>query len=308
MNLTVLTCRLCLGSRLSCLGPIPDSDFFAGRVLEQPIPGGKLWLCKECGSMVRHPLLSPEAYRQLYENGADDVWTAKGARNDLRVIREQIAQCISAKTVLDVGCNTGEFLLSLPARVQKFGLEPSTAAGAMAAKSGICIVGRTLEDLPTDAVFDIITIIDVVEHVADPNKLMDYALAHLAPGGSLIVATGDPSNVWWRRLFRSRFWYSAFPEHISFPSARALALWAKSHGLDSPIVQRIRYRPLPLWMSAAFACQMLVYWVSPKLLNVIGRGIERLQHPSPPRRRYFSPGAPGVLIDHQVISYKLRDT
>jgi SAM-dependent methyltransferase len=307
MTSVVLTCRLCRGNRLHCLGSIPDSDLFAGRVLEQPIGGGKLWLCDECGSMIRHPLLSPEAYRKLYVNGAEDIWTAKGERNDLRVIREQIMQRKGAQLVLDVGCNTGEFLLSLPAHFQQFGVEPSIAAAAMATRSGVCILGKALEDLWTDAVFDVITIIDVIEHVASPTDLLDQAVAHLAPGGSLIVATGNPSNIWWRRIFRSRFWYSAFPEHLSFPSARALDLWARGHGLDFPIVKCIRYRPLPKWMAAAFACQMLVYWVNPKLMNSIRRNLGRFQRPSLPSRRYFTPGGSGVFTDHQVISYNRRD-
>jgi SAM-dependent methyltransferase len=300
---TPVACRLCQENRLSCLGAIPDSDFFAGRVLEQPIPGGELWRCDTCGSMFRHPVLATETYSQLYMAGAADVWSAEGERNDLRVIRAQIAQRSGDQSVLDVGCSIGGFLLTLPASVRKFGVEPSTAAAAAARQAGICIAGRTLEDLQPNALFDVITIIDVIEHVADPVGLLDQAAVHLSPGGSLIIATGDPEYLLWRRVFRSRFWYSGFPEHITFPSLKALNVWGQRHGLQPPVAVPVRYWPLPLWMTTAYLSQMAVFLISPNLLNIVGRSVERLRGAAPPRRRCFSPGAPGVFTDHQVVSF-----
>jgi SAM-dependent methyltransferase len=296
-------CRLCRSSSLSCLGPIPDSDFFAGRVLEAPIPGGELWRCDNCGSMLRHPVLPQERYSELYIAGAADQWSADGDRRDLEVIRAQIVEGRDVQSVLDVGCGVGGFLLTLPPSIRKFGIEPSTAASAAARQAGICIAGRTLGDLRPDERFDVITIIDVVEHVAHPAELLDQAAAHLAPGGRLIVATGDPTYLLWRRLFRSRFWYAGFPEHITFPSLRAFELWGKRRGLTDPKAARIRYRRLPPWMAAAHVSLMVAFLISPNILNALGRCVERLRGAAAPRRRHFSPGAPGVFTDHQVITF-----
>lgn len=303
MSRTPLTCRLCLGTSLYCLGALPDSDFFAGRVLERPIPGGELWRCNACGSMFRHPVLAAETYSELYVAGATDQWSAEGVRNDLKVIRRQIAQRSGEQAVLDVGCSAGAFLLTLPASVRKFGVEPSTATAAAASQAGICIAGRTLEELQFNALFDVITIIDVIEHVEDPLGFLDRAAAHLAPGGSLIVSTGDPLYAPWRHVFRSRFWYSSFPEHITFPSLRAFDTWRRRHGLKPPIAVRIRYRRLRPWAVAAHFGLMVVFLVSPNLLNAVMRCVQRLRGVIRPRRRCFSPGAPGVFTDHQVITF-----
>lgn len=300
---TPQACRLCRETQLSCLGKIPDSDFFAGRVVMRTLPGGELWRCNICGSMFRHPVLEPATYSELYEGGAADVWSAADTRNDLREIRAQIAQRPGEQKVLDVGCSAGGFLLTLPAEVSKFGVEPSRAAAASATHAGIRIAGSTVDDLAPDAVFDVITIIDVIEHVIDPLALLDTAALHLSPGGVLIIATADPEHVIWRRVFRSRFWYCGFPEHITFPSLRAMKSWGRRHGLEPSKTLLLRYWPLPFWKTAVYLLEMVVFLFSPKLLNGAGQLVEWLIGASQPRRRLFSPGAPGVFRDQQVVTF-----
>jgi SAM-dependent methyltransferase len=121
-------CRLCGAADAESLGTIPDSDFFAGRVLSQSLPGGRLWRCRRCDSMFRHPILASEAYLRLYQAGAPEQWSGEGNRRDLQLVRAIIAVRPGVQTVLDVGCGTGDFLTSLPGPLARFGIEPSTAA------------------------------------------------------------------------------------------------------------------------------------------------------------------------------------
>jgi SAM-dependent methyltransferase len=294
-------CRLCRDTRIRCLGAIPDSDSFAGRVLKHPIDGGHLWICDACQSMFRHPVLQTSEYLDLYANGAEDEWTADEARQDLAIIRGMITLKACPGSVLDVGCGAGDFLLTLPAELTKYGAEPSAAAAAAARLRGVSILSPTLAQLPPLAAFDVITMIDVIEHVADPGELLDQALSHLAPGGHLIVATGDPRNLLWRRVFRSRFWYSSFPEHITFPSLRYFYIWHENRGLQAPTSVRLKYRRIPSWRAAAYFASQLAFLVSPCLLNFAGDALEWLRRAPPPRRRFFSLGAPGVFTDHQIV-------
>ena len=201
------------------------------------------------------------------------------------MIRGIIAQRARPGNVLDVGCGAGDFLSTLPAELTKYGVEPSVAAAAAASKRGVSIAAPTLAQLSPQMRFDVITMIDVIEHVADPKALLDQALSHLAPAGSLIIATGDTGNVLWRRVFRSRFWYSSFPEHISFPSLRYFHIWHEGRGLQAPTAVRLKYRRIPLWQSALYFASQVAYLVSPWLLNQVGRSIERLRRAPRPRRR-----------------------
>ena len=301
MKLEPSACRLCGDTRIRCLGALPESDCFAGRVLQHSMDGGHLWRCAACQSMFRHPVLQDSAYLDLYANGAADEWHGDGGREDLAIIRGIIAQK-APSGLLDVGCCAGDFLLTLPAPLTKYGVEPSVAAAALATARGVSILAPTLAQLSPQARFDVITMIDVIEHVAYPGDLLDRALRHLAPGGSLIIATGDAGNVLWRRVFRARFWYSSFPEHISFPSLRYFRIWREGKELQVPTAVRLKYRRLPFWQAALYCASQIAYLVSPRLLNGVARCIEWLRHAPPPRRRFFAPAAPGVFTDHQIVT------
>jgi SAM-dependent methyltransferase len=299
--MTPAACRLCGDTRIRCLGAVPDSDYFAGRVLKHPIDGGHLWICDACQSMFRYPVLQSSAYLDLYSNGVADEWSADEGRQDLAIIRGMIAQYARSGSVLDVGCGAGDFLATLPAETTKYGVEPSVAAAAVATTRGVSILSPTLAQLSPHMSFDVITMVDVIEHVTDPGEFLDQALPHLAPGGYLIVATGDAGNVLWRRVFRSRFWYSSFPEHITFPSLRFFHIWHEGRALQAPTAFQLKYRRIPFWKSGLYLASQLAYLLSPMLLNLAGSSIEWLRRAPRPRRRFFSPGAPGVLTDHQII-------
>jgi SAM-dependent methyltransferase len=294
-------CRLCGADQIVRLGVIPDSDYFAGKVLAHALDGGSLWRCTSCQSMFRHPVLTPAAYLNLYADGVAEAWSAGRGRQDLEIVRRLIAQQSVLGCVLDVGCGSGGFLATLPASLKKCGVEPSVAAACAATGLGVSILGQTPRDLPAHAQFDVITIIDVIEHVVDPAETLDQLLPHLAPGGYLIVGTGDPTNTPWHRVFRSRFWYSCFPEHISFPSPQYFRVWQQSRGLQPPTIVRTRYWQLPMWRKALFFAAQVLYALSPAFIDWLGRRAQELQRMPHPRRRLFSPGSQGVFTDHQVV-------
>jgi SAM-dependent methyltransferase len=294
-------CRLCGAAQIVRLGVIPDSDYFAGKVLAHPLDGGGLWRCTSCESMFRHPVLTPSAYLSLYAAGVAEAWSVDGGRQDLKIVRRLIAQQSAAACVLDVGCGSGGFLSTLPASMKKCGIEPSVAAAGAAARFGVSILGQTPLDLPAQAQFDVITIIDVIEHVVDPAEMLEQLLPHLAPGGCLIVGTGDPTSEPWHRVFRSRFWYSCFPEHITFPSAQYFRMWQKSKGLQPPAVVRTRYRQLPMWRRALLFTVQVLYALTPACIDWLGRRLQGLRGMPQPRRRLFTPDSLGVFTDHQVV-------
>jgi SAM-dependent methyltransferase len=299
------TCRLCGASGLESLGEIPAGDYFAGRVLQTPLPGGQLWCCLGCDSLLRHPILSAGEYRRLYEQGAAQQWSGDSGRQDLEAVRSVVVGHAAGR-VLDVGCGTGDFLAALPGSFEKFGIEPAVGAAQLAAARGVHIVAPTLDELPADARFDVITIIDVIEHIPVPGLLLDTALRHLEPGGLLVVSTGHPQIRIWRRVFRARFWYSSFPEHITFPSRQFYEAWARAGRCEIAGVTATRYRDLPFWKSAVFLVIQAVYWMSPRLLDAVGRCAGALARSPRPRRRHYSPGIGGLFVDHWVVAMRRK--
>lgn len=102
---------------------------------------------------------------------------------------------LTGKTALDVGCGAGllvEPLARLGARVTGLDAAPENigAARAHAAAMGLDIdyVAGGIEDLPGRR-FDLVTSMEVIEHVTNPAAFVAGLADALAPGGLMILST-----------------------------------------------------------------------------------------------------------------------
>jgi len=152
---------------------------------------------------------------------ADDWWDPNGSSamlhklNPVRLnyVRDQIDrhwqsdECsrrpLEGKSALDVGCGAGllaEPLARLGAAVT--GLDASAEVIAVARDhalgQGLAIDYRTGDVELLDRSFDLITAMEVIEHVADPAAFVAALAQRLAPGGLMILST--PNATAWSRL------------------------------------------------------------------------------------------------------------
>ena len=131
----------------------------------------------------------------------------------LRYIRDQVDQhwqcdeCsrrpLEGKTALDVGCGAGllaEPLARLGAQVT--GLDASAAlinvAREHARQSGLEINYHDGDLAELEGQFDLVTCMEVIEHVADPAAFVTALAGRLAPNGLLIMST--PNATGWSKL------------------------------------------------------------------------------------------------------------
>jgi 2-polyprenyl-6-hydroxyphenyl methylase / 3-demethylubiquinone-9 3-methyltransferase len=152
---------------------------------------------------------------------AADWWDPKGASamlhklNPVRLayIRDMINmhwqsdehgfRPLEGKTALDVGCGAGllaEPLARLGAKVTAVDAAPELieAAKAHAAGQGLSIDYRAVGLEALKGKFDLVTSMEVIEHVADPQEFVSALAARLAPGGLLILST--PNRTAWSKL------------------------------------------------------------------------------------------------------------
>lgn len=110
---------------------------------------------------------------------------------------------LEGKSALDIGCGAGllaEPLARLGARVTGIDAAPELieVAKTHGAGAGLEIDYRIggVEDLT--GTYDLVTAMEVIEHVADPLAFLAALAARLAPGGLLILST--PNRTAWSRL------------------------------------------------------------------------------------------------------------
>ena len=110
---------------------------------------------------------------------------------------------LAGKTALDVGCGAGllaEPLARLGAAVTAVDAAPELIAAAKdhAAGQGLAIDYRATPVEEVQGRFDLVTSMEVIEHVADPAAFVQALARRLAPGGLLILST--PNATAWSRL------------------------------------------------------------------------------------------------------------
>jgi 2-polyprenyl-6-hydroxyphenyl methylase / 3-demethylubiquinone-9 3-methyltransferase len=110
---------------------------------------------------------------------------------------------LEGKSALDVGCGAGllaEPLARLGARVTAIDAAPELIAAAKlhAQDQGLGVDYRVGAVEEMDGRFDLVTAMEVIEHVADPQAFIGSLSERLAPSGLLILST--PNATLWSRL------------------------------------------------------------------------------------------------------------
>jgi SAM-dependent methyltransferase len=223
---------------------LPDSQWFAGKHLEDPLHGGFLFRCQRCCLKFRFPGESEQRYRQLYDNSVVTTWPEDTDRADWNLLVRYLSKRLpKGASVLDFGCYTGGLLSRLDDDFQKFGIEINEQAALMAAARAKATLWPSLKEIPQGCRFDAIIASDVIEHMANPRQFLEEISSHLNSGGFLILTTGDANNSNWNR-FGANWWYCFYPEHISFISRAWLDNSVQSVGLRVHHCKTFRYAKL----------------------------------------------------------------
>src|SRR4051812_14451880 len=206
------TCRICAGPLWLLHAGANGAAGSGGFSPTNHEPGrfSDLFECERCGTVQQPALPSGERLLSLYRTMEDPAYLEEESGRR-RTARRLLALVPAGGRLLDVGCGHG--LLLDEARAAGFaveGLELSRAAAGYARSAlGLAVREETLDEAA--GVYDAIVMVDVIEHLDDPVAALDRALALLAPGGTLVVVTPDPSSRT-ARLAGAR-WWGFLPAH-----------------------------------------------------------------------------------------------
>jgi 2-polyprenyl-3-methyl-5-hydroxy-6-metoxy-1,4-benzoquinol methylase len=199
--------------------------------------------CPGCGLEWQRPFPSPERLRELY---AGDYFQRWGARDpaalervramkhaSYRDLLRTLARLRPGGRLLDLGCAMG-FLLEAAeqAGFEGWGLDLNPEAVRVAKQRfGDRVAQGELEDSAFPGVaFEVVTLIDVIEHVPEPAALLAEVHRRLAPGGVLAVILPNAASLT-RRLLGRR-WPHYAPEHLFFWTPASLGRQLAAAGFE----------------------------------------------------------------------------
>ena len=196
--------------------------------------------CESCGCRFVSDALDPLVYDEGYFRG-DSFGGYPAYREDRELLVrnfrrriEWLAPLAPGSRLLDVGAAYG-FLVHAAAQAgfEATGMEPAAGCVEWARRElGVPMIEARAEDATiAPQSFDVVTLLDVIEHVVDPAVVLRRVRRWLRPGGLLVIETGDFESLLARTCGRRWYYYDP-PQHLTYFSEASLRHVLDAAGFD----------------------------------------------------------------------------
>lgn len=204
------------------------------------VPGGELNRCDVCGQLVSSTSEAHFNAGNQHWDKAEGTWPddrsyvrlLRRKTRDIRNITKLLKKDRADIRILDVGCSNGVFVhIAGSLGMQAEGVDTSPQAVADGIKRGLKLHQGYLQDIAfQDESFDVVTMYEVIEHVAESADLIKECARILRPGGLLLIGTGNANS--WTRFIRRGKWdfLNDHVGHVNFFSPRSLTIAAPRFG------------------------------------------------------------------------------
>lgn len=163
-------------------------------------------------------------------------------------VRRQILKRVCRGALLDVGCGIGMFLQTMAAEFDLYGVDISDFAIKKCHErlpSAHLAVGSLIEGLPFERTFDVISAINVMEHLEEPLAAAKIVRSRLRPGGLFVTHLPTIGNKVQARLYKGS--YDQDPTHIYRPSGAAYQKLVSSAGFKCTFQTYAPFVGAPIW-------------------------------------------------------------
>lgn len=213
--------------------PACGNNIGISRMYKKFFKDGDLLKCKVCDLCFLWPPPEVNATPQIYKREYYDAWSADNLGNDglanMKMITFDrvlgtIERFKNIGTLLDVGCALGHLLESAKKRGwDVYGVEISEYSSEEARKrigNNKVITGDFLDSTFPKGHFDVITMIDIIEHVYNTGDLLKKCHDLLKPDGLLVIVTPNIGGLLHKCL--RRYWPHFNNAHVTYFSPKSV--------------------------------------------------------------------------------------
>lgn len=222
-----------------------------------------VFACRDCGFLQCLDAPDPTDFYRKLEDQEYEISRKERIYQAKRIL-EKIGKHLGGKfdglRLLDIGAGSGILLAAASdLGFTAEGVEPSDWLRKAAENHGCSITADVLPHPAICGPYDVITLIDVVEHVPDPLDLVGHAASLLKSGGLMAIVTPDVQSVA-ARLMGWKWWHYRIA-HVGYFSKKNLESIVAKLGLKTLSISR------PSWsFSLAYIRERLLQYLPKSLV------------------------------------------
>lgn len=201
--------------------------------------------CNSCKHVYLNPIPSPCSLKQIYPEHYGNYSNSQKfslpfavkSYLEYRFIKSLYKNGNKPTSVLDVGCGDGRLLNIIKKTVSKTckleGIEISDHASVNARKNGYKVITGSIETINLEPNnYDYIFMIQVIEHLHNPNESISKLRKALKEGGILVIETPD-INCLDFKIFHKRYWGGYhYPRHFNIFNRQNLSKLLNKNNLN----------------------------------------------------------------------------
>ncbi|HSU72818.1 MAG TPA: class I SAM-dependent methyltransferase [Candidatus Binatia bacterium] len=202
--------------------------------------------CRTCELRYVSPRLNMDAIVQGYSEGTDETFISQ-ARGREKTFAKQlrfISRFVNTGRLLDIGAAGGSLAAVAQRKGWKVeGIEPNRWLCNWSKEHyGITLKPGILENykFPPNS-FDLITLMDVLEHTGDPKAVLKECNRILKPGG--VIAINVPDSDSWLHKVMGRRWFFYLSVHLYYFNHKTMKTMLRSTGFK-PLASRPHFQLL----------------------------------------------------------------
>jgi 2-polyprenyl-3-methyl-5-hydroxy-6-metoxy-1,4-benzoquinol methylase len=247
--------------------------------------------CNHCPHLYMTPIISDENLTRYYSKINSEFYSGSEEnggninQKEYADYTKLIKEKIKSGKLLEVGCGKGYFLQKLQENgFECYGVEPSPlAAGFAKNKLNLQVENAFLNESSFYNIkFDVVVMIDVVEHISNMQLFMEQVTSVIKPGGLLFIGTGniDSFNA---HLAGPDWGYFVSWEHVSFFNVKSIRTLLSRFNFKEIDIQKTSLQHKPINNSVQFVKNLVK-----KVVNLFLK------------RKFYH----GICYDHMIVMAK----